>query len=369
MNFEFYMPVKVIQGSDCVTSHPEIWTSLGKKAFIVTGKSSAKKNGSQDDVEAALKACGMEFEVFDEIMSNPTIEVVYKGAEKMKACGADFVVGIGGGSPMDAAKVIALLYSQEIREEDLFSGNYKDCLPPKVMVPTTAGTGSEVTKAAILTNDRLQTKSSISTPLIFPTVSFLDAKYMMHMGRRTTVHTAIDALSHSLEGMLSSKATSISDILAKESISVIASCFGDLLSEGELSMEVREKLLYGSTLGGMVIAHTGTTAVHSMGYELTYFKGDDHGRANGLLLGGFLKLAKERAPERAEAILQALGMKDTAELSEMMEKLLKEKTKATEEEIQKFADIAMKAKNMRNGAFEVTRDDVVDMYRTACEKE
>lgn len=364
MNFEFYMPTRVIQGRDCVTAHPEIWKAMGKKALIVTGRSSAKKNGSQNDVVTALEACGIGYEVFDEIMSNPTVEVVYKGAEKMKACGADFVVGIGGGSPMDAAKVIALLYSQDIKEEDLFSGNYKDCLPPMVMIPTTAGTGSEVTKAAVLTNDRLQTKSSVSTPLIFPTVSFLDAKYTEHIGRRTTVHTAVDALSHSMEGMLSKKATKISDILAKESISVIASCFGSLLSEEELSADVREKLLYGSTLGGMVIAHTGTTAVHSMGYELTYFKGDDHGRANGLLLGGFLKMAEERVPERAKAVLEALEMKDSSELSEMMDKLLKEKTEASEEEIQKFADIAMKAKNIQNTVFEMTRDDVVALYRT-----
>lgn len=366
MNFEFYMPTKVIQGKDCVMSHPEIWKSLGKKAFIVTGRSSAKKNGSQDDVTAALEGCGMEYEVFDEIMSNPTIEVVYRGAEKMKKCGADFVVGIGGGSPMDAAKVIALLYSQDIKEEDLFSGNYEDCLPPMVMIPTTAGTGSEVTKAAILTNDRLETKSSVATPLIFPTVSFLDAKYMDKRGRRTTIHTAVDALSHSVEGMISKRATSISNILAKESIRYICGCFDVLLSQNEIPMEVRERLLYGSTLGGMVIAHSGTTAVHSMGYELTYFKGDDHGRANGLLLGSFLKLAEERIPETAREILQAMGMKNSEEFSACMDKLLGEKTKVAEEEIQKFTDIAMKAKNIKNAAFEMTRDDVVRVYRGGC---
>ncbi|RGY98438.1 iron-containing alcohol dehydrogenase family protein [Clostridium sp. AM58-1XD] len=365
MNFEFYMPTRVIQGKGCVRNHPEVWKSMGKKAFIVTGKSSAKKNGSQDDVTAALDECGISYEVFDEVMSNPTVEVVYRGAEKMKACGADFVIGIGGGSPMDAAKVIGLLYSQDIREEDLFSGNYEDCLPPMVMIPTTAGTGSEVTKAAVLMNDRLQTKTSVTSPLIFPKVSFLDARYMEQMGRRTTINTAVDALSHSMEGMISKKATSITNILAKESIRYICSCFDDLLSENEISLDVREKLLYGSTLGGMVIAHTGTTAVHSLGYELTYFKGDDHGRANGLLLGSFLKFAEERIPETAAQILEAMGMKDSAELSRMMDELLQEKTAMTDEEIQKFADIAMKAKNIKSSAFDVTREDVVEMYRKA----
>lgn len=363
MNFEFYMPTRVIQGKDCVRNSPEVWKNLGTKAFIVTGRESAKRNGSLDDVTAVLEECKIRYEVFDQIMSNPTVEIVYKGAEEMRACGADFVIGIGGGSPMDAAKAIALLSRQDIKEEELFSGNYEDCVPLTAMVPTTAGTGSEVTKAAVLMNDQLQTKTSITSPLIFPTVSFLDAKYMEHMGRRTTIHTAVDALSHSMEGMISKKAASITNILAKESISCICGCFEDLLSEKEISMDIREKLLYGSMLGGMVIAHTGTTAVHSMGYELTYFKGDDHGRANGLLLGGFLKLAEERIPDTAREILKAMGMESAVRLSWWMDRLLKEKTILTEEEIQKFSDIAMKAKNIQSAAFQMTRDDVVNLYR------
>ena len=117
MNFSFFMPTEVYQGRGCVKAHPEVWKRMGKKAFIVTGRGSAKKNGSQNDVLKALEEANIEYEIFDQIMSNPTIEVVYQGAARMKECKADFVVGIGGGSPMDAAKAIALLFSQDIPEE------------------------------------------------------------------------------------------------------------------------------------------------------------------------------------------------------------------------------------------------------------
>ena len=363
MNFSFFMPTEVYQGKGCVKAHPEVWKRMGKKAFIVTGQGSAKKNGSQNDVLKALEEANIEYEIFDQIMSNPTIEVVYQGTARMKECNADFVVGIGGGSPMDAAKAIALLFSQVIPEEELFSGNYKDCLPPMVMIPTTAGTGSEVTKAAVLTNDRLQTKTSISTPLIFPTVAFMDAVYMKDLGRKTTIHTAVDALSHSVEGMISKKSTKISDVLAEESIREICSCFAEIGGEKEISIETREKLLYGSMLGGMVIAHTGTTAVHSMGYELTYFKNFDHGYANGILLGEFLKLAEERMPEKAARIFRAMGVKDSDGVKQQMKSLLQWPESLTEEEIQTYTGIAMKAKNITNGQFEMTAEDVAAVYK------
>ncbi len=366
MNYSFYMPTRLIQGQGCVRRSAAVFASLGTKAFIVTGKHSARKNGSLDDVTAALTEAGLSWEVFDEIMSNPTIEVVYRGAERMRACGADFVIGIGGGSPMDSAKAIALLYSQEVKEENLFSGSYEDCLPPMAMIPTTAGTGSEVTQYAILTNDAKETKTSVASDLLFPTVAFLDAGYMKSLGRATTIHTAVDALSHNVEGMISKRATVISDALAKEGIRRFRLCLEALLSwdgQTELPLEVREELLCASTIGGMVIAHSGTTAVHSMGYELTYFHGTDHGRANGLLMAEFLKIAAERMPEKTADILEALSMNSVEELGEMLKALLGPEPPLTEEEALRYAAIAVQAKNIKNAPFELTEEEVREIYR------
>lgn len=364
MDYNFYMPTRIIAGKDCIVKNAPVFTSLGKKAMIVTGAASAKKNGSLEDVTKALQSVGVNYVIFDKIMSNPTIAIAYEGAGLAKKEKVNFIIAIGGGSPMDAGKAIALLASQTIKEEDLFSGNYKNQILPMVFVPTTAGTGSEVTQYSILTNDKAQTKTSIATPLLFPTIAFLDAKYMMGLGKTTTINTAIDALSHAVEGMLSARSTIMSNMLAAESIMAIADSLEDLKS-GKLSYERREKLLYASMLAGIVIAHTGTTAVHSMGYSLTYFKNIDHGRANGLLLGGFLDFVIQRKPELIYRILSLMGLSSIESLIAILDELLGEADSITEEEIKEYSKIAIKAKNIPNCAVIPELKDLEEIYRVS----
>ena len=224
MNYEYLMPTRVIFGRICIARHGALFGAFGKKALLVTGASSAKENGAQKDVTDALKAAGADYLVFDKVMSNPTIPCVYAGAAAAREQGADFIVAIGGGSPMDAGKAIALLAAQDVAPEDLFSGNYQHKVLPTVFVPTTAGTGSEVTQYSILTDDAAQSKTSISSPLIFPALAFEDAKYTERLPVRTTVYTAVDALSHLAEGMLSSRASPLSDTLAETGTRLSAVC-------------------------------------------------------------------------------------------------------------------------------------------------
>lgn len=361
MEFQFYMPTRVITGEDCIRKNKDAFKALGKKALIVTGARSAKVNGSEKDVTEALKLAEIEYIIFDKVMSNPTIACVYEGAAAAREAGADFVIAIGGGSPMDAGKAIALLAAQDISEDDLFKGQYENKVLPMAFVPTTAGTGSEVTPYSILTNDKAQTKTSIATPLLFPALAFLDGRYTKDLGITTTINTAIDALSHGIEGMISVKANPISDVLAKESIRQIGECFG-ALKEGTLTAAHREQLLYASMLAGVVIAHTGTTAVHSMGYSLTYFKDIDHGRANGLLLAEFMKLTAAGKPEVIDSILTAMGYKEIEELAKDLEELLGAKETITAEEIIKYSSIAIKAKNIGNCPVVPEEKDLVKIY-------
>lgn len=155
---QYYMPSKILMGEDCVQTNSEAFLKMGKKALIVTGEHSAKKNGSFDDIIKVLSSNGQTWALFDKIMSNPTIESVYEGAAIARSEQVDFIIAIGGGSPMDAAKAINLLACQDIPESELFRGQYTDEILPMVMVPTTAGTGSEVTPFAVLTDNRAQTK-------------------------------------------------------------------------------------------------------------------------------------------------------------------------------------------------------------------
>lgn len=362
MKVLFHMPTKVIIGKDCIKDNAQLLCSMGNKALIVTGANSAKRCGALDDVISALTAQGREYAVFDKVMANPTIECVYEGAAYAKQQKADFVIAIGGGSPMDAAKAIALLACQEIPEDKLFSGSYEDNVLPMAFLPTTAGTGSEVTPYAVLTNHKAQTKMSISSPLIFPKIAFLDAKYTMALPLSSTINTAIDALSHSIEGMLTVKANPMSDVFALQSIRDILSCF-DALRSGNLTFEDREKLLYASMLAGVVIAQTGTTVVHPMGYPLTYFKDVDHGRANGLILGHFLEFVHERNPQRVDQILSHVNLSSARELEDQLVSLLGKKEEVTLTEIEQYADSAIKAKNVQNTCVLLNRDDLVAIYR------
>ena len=368
MNLNFYMPTRIIMGEDCIKKQAVLMKDLGHKALIVTGTASAAKNGALKDITEALESQRITYDIYDKIRSNPSVESVYEGAQCARRFGSDFVIGIGGGSPMDAAKAIALLAIQDIREEELFSGKYAGGALPIILVPTTAGTGSEVTPYAILTNDIKQTKTSISTPLIFPKIAFLDARYTMTLPMTETIHTALDAFSHATEGMLTNKATELTDQLALDSIGRIAYCFKQLTPArlnnegGQLSLSIREKLLRGSLLAGIVIAHTGTTAVHSMGYCLTYFKNVDHGRANALLLPSFLRFYAKSDPEPVKKILNASGSASMDEFEAIFLRMLGEREEITQKELERYITIAAQAKNVLNSKVTPTREDMEYIY-------
>jgi alcohol dehydrogenase class IV len=365
MKINYSMPTRILMGENCVFEHRGFLGCLGAKALLVTGKHSARANGALDDVVKALEANRQAFFLYDQVMSNPTVDCAFDAAAAAQREGCDFVLAIGGGSPMDAGKAAAALAVQELKRSEIFGASFPKALPIAA-VPTTAGTGSEVTPYAILTNDIAQTKTSISSPAMFPQLALLDAGYMRDLSPVVTVNTAIDALSHAVEGMLSVRASALSDILAKESISIIAGCFDALKGEG-LDMAVRRNLLYASTLAGMVIANTGTTAIHSMGYMLTYFKHLDHGRANGLLFAEFLKFVEAREDakgrRRIPEILSALRMGSLDEFAAALEGLLGKREKVAAGELEQWAEKAIATKNIRNCVVELKKDELLEIFR------
>ena len=357
----FYMPTKVYQEWNAVANHAEEIASFGKKALIVTGRHSSKQNGSLADVMAALETCGTEYIVYDRIEENPSIATVMDAAGIGREQGADFVIGVGGGSPLDAAKAIAMMiHNRDTSSEVLYQKITLRALPV-VAVPTTCGTGSEVTPYAILTNHEKQTKKSIASPCLFPTYALLDAKYTKNLGLATTVNTAIDSLSHSVEGMMSKRANVMADVIAKEAVKIIASTFDDLIS-GELTEDDREKLLYASMLGGVVISQTKTTAVHAMGYSLTYFKNIDHGRANGLLLGEFTKYIERNDKDRVKEILSCMNLDSAEEFKNILAKILGDKEKFEIEELELYAEIAQNAGGTLNSMFVPSKDEILQIY-------
>ena len=303
------------------------------------------------------------YSVYDQTSANPTVRNVEEALALYQKEHCKALLAIGGGSAMDCAKALGARIACPKKTLGQLKGTLHVLhrIPLLIAVPTTAGTGSEVTPYAILTNHEKQTKKSIASPCLFPTYALLDAKYTKNLGLATTVNTAIDSLSHSVEGMMSKRANIMADIIAKEAVKIIASTFDDLIS-GELTEDDREKLLYASMLGGVVISQTKTTAVHAMGYSLTYFKNIDHGRANGLLLGEFTKYIERNDKDRVKEILSCMNLDSAEEFKNILAKILGDKEKFEKEELELYAEIAQNAGGTLNSMFVPSKDEILQIY-------
>lgn len=345
MDFHFLMPTEVFFGTECVTQHSDAFARYGKKALLITGKHSARVSGAFADVETALSRQSINWEVFDGVGENPTFAQVEAGVALARSFEPDMIIAIGGGSPLDAAKAIAMLAANEMPTAALFDGAYAMPPLPVLAIPLTAGTGSEVTPYAILTDDEKQTKRSFATPENFPKVAFLDARYTATLSEKVTVHTAVDALSHLVEGYLSRRATAPTDALAIAGMAAFAEVIASLKT-GAFSADDREKLLYASLLGGMVIAQTGTTVVHALGYSLTYFRHAPHGQANGLLMGAYLQYILPVCGEKIALLLKTLGLADLDAFSDLMRDLVGDGPLLSAEEVKQFAAIAIQANSI-----------------------
>lgn len=344
---QYYMPVRVISGRACVRDSSDILRPFGKRALILCGYRSADRNGAIADVSYALENARIESTVYRGVSPNPTVEQVREIADTSREQDCDFIIAIGGGSVIDAAKAAAVLTRNEITEEELFSKRAYDSVLPIIAIPTTAGTGSEVTQYSIITNTREETKSFVISDKIFPQIAFLDGAYMEDLPAAVTIHTAVDALSHAIEGYLAVRATACGRLLALESIRLIAPLLKKMTGPVGLSLEDRDQLLYASMLAGIVISQSGTTAVHAVGYSLTYFNHVDHGRANGLLMPGYLDFLQPARKDEITEILSAMGFSSLSEFRTLCSSLLKPE-RLTVEEIIKYSEIAIRAGNIQN---------------------
>lgn len=340
MEFLFSMPTRIFFGAECIRKNGSAMKAFGKRAMIVTGKHSARACGALDDVQAVLAENGIESVLFDKVENNPSVETVDEAAQLARAEKTEFIIGIGGGSPIDAAKAIAVLAANEDRKAlDLFRNDFQK-VQPIVAVPTTAGTGSEATPYSVLLRKDMETKVSFGTPQTFPTMAFLDTKYTMSLSENITINTAIDAFTHSLEGYLAKRSTVMSDALALSGIEAFGKCLPHLISF-TLDQEDRDNLMYASLIGGMVIAHTGVTIAHGMGYCYTYFHDIPHGKANGLLVREYLKYNAPACEQKIQKVLELLHCNTIDELGAYLELLIGKAPELTEEDVEKYTELTM----------------------------
>jgi len=368
MDVNFYNPVKILSGAGCLREYTG-FAEFGRRCMIVCGATSARRCGALADAEAALAACGVEYTVFDRIEQNPLAETCHAAGAAAREWSAEFILGIGGGSPLDAAKACAVFArNPELGPEDVYRDPAKLAALPVLCVPTTAGTGSEVTPYSIMTLRSAETKKSFTGENMWPRVAFLDAAYTASLPAYFTVSTAVDALSHAIEGYFSLKASLVSDSLAERACELILPVLRCMAAdeEQELTIAEREALLCGSTLAGMVISRTGTGFPHACGYKLTYFHGLPHGHANACFLADFLAFAAEAEPERAARLCAAGGIRDAVELAEILAAVLPEAPAITEEEAARYAAESAAAKNCRQSRRPVGETELLPIFRRLC---
>ena len=319
--------------------------NLGSRAIITTGKSSSK-NGSLEDLKKVLHSLKIDYEVYDRVGENPSFDMLRDARKIFESERIDFIIGLGGGSPMDFAKALGvLLANPKLDVSEIYNTEKYNRMIPVVAIPTTSGTGSEVTQYSVITNDEGH-KGGFGTDFTFPTLSFADPRYTITMPKKLTMSTGIDALCHAVEGFVSKRSTPIVKLLATKAIDLIKGNLERAMENPE-DYESREKMMYASTLAGMVIAQSGTTVNHAFGYPVTTFKGVRHGQATGMFLTETLKVMME---ENKEVVLEVLETFEGLEgLEEFLERVgvYDADVEITDEDVESWAERTSKAKHLR----------------------
>ena len=301
MNDIIYMPAKCVCGEDAVINSSSLLSKLGKKCLILTGGSGAKKSGALADAETALKNENIGYEVFDGIGENPLVSACHKAGEAARKAEADFILGIGGGSVLDASKAVAIYASNpDLAPLDIYKRVYNNKPLPVALIGTTAGTGSEVTAVAVLTNDETGVKKSISGADCYAAVSYCDPKYTYSVPYKTTVSTALDAFAHAVEGYFTVKCNGTVRLWAEKCIPLIYKCLKELAGKDYVPENLRDDLYYGSIYAGLVINTCGTAFPHPLGYVLTENFGIPHGMACAAFFAPYIDRCAEFAPEKAK---------------------------------------------------------------------
>jgi alcohol dehydrogenase len=359
--YRYFMPTKVFFGNEVWEKYGDMLCECGKKALIVTGKNSARLSGALDDVLNELNKYKIDSVIFDEIIENPDLTSVEKGRDIFRNEGCDFIIGIGGGSPIDAAKAIGVMASNNLVGNEIYDSSKMKTVCPLVAIPTTSGTGSEVTSSSVISNRSENRKAGYSSELNFPKLAYLLPKYTMSLSPKVTRDTAVDALSHLLEGLYSHRRTPIIEPLIHEGVRLI---YDNLITaiENPNDEQAREKLMLASMYGGITIAQTGTTLQHSIGYPLTAEFEISHGLANGIVMKDLMELYYPVIKGELNRLFNALNI-EKENFYNWLEMLdLVADIDISEEFLDKRIPEVMKSRNMNNNPFEIKEDSIRKIY-------
>ena len=307
MSYKFFMPAISLMGADCLKDAGDQVGELGfKKALIVTDKVLGQI-GIVKKVTDVLDNKNIDYAIYDETKPNPTVKNVNDGLALLKEKECDFVISLGGGSAHDCAKGIALLATNggEIKDYEGVDKSKKPQLP-MVGINTTAGTGSEMTLFAIITDEERHIKMALVDKHLTPIIAVNDPMLMLAMPKSLTAATGMDALTHAIEAYISTAATPITDACAEKAIELISNYLVNAVENGQ-DVEARDMMAYAEYLAGMAFNNASLGYVHAMAHQLGGFYNLPHGVCNAILLPHVQEYNKSTSASRLAKIAKIMG--------------------------------------------------------------
>lgn len=375
--FKFMCKPEIVWGENSVSCLPEAIKSLGGKKVLLVADKNFAATDAFGEIKGILKSQGAGFSVFDKLQGEPSTETGDECASFGLEEKCDVVCGIGGGSTLDTAKAASVLITNRGSVRD-YQGLNKVPGPglPKIMVPTTAGTGSEVTFTAVFIRTDEKKKGGINSPFLYPEAAILDPLLTVTVPPAVTASTGLDALCHAIESFISLKANFLTEAVSLNAIKLIWDSLPAVYENGKL-VEHRANMLYGSFLAGAGLANAGVTAVHSISYPLGGVFGVAHGTGNGLLLPYVLEFDMPEAAGKIARIAGYTGVAGGSDIEkatafiDAIKNLLKKfsiprlkELGISPENFGSLAQDAMKiAVPIENNPKPVTASDIVEIYR------
>jgi len=380
--FSFTGARKIVFGSGAFEQLLEYVHGLKGSKPLVVLDGNLSSAGFKERVSGLFENDGMDYILFDRVEGEPPLDLADEGAEIALKEKCDLVVGIGGGSAMDVAKAVSVIAANKGRAKD-YLGLNKVPGPglPKIMVPTTAGTGSEVTFTSVFIRKKLKKKEGMNSPWLYPELALIDPVLTLSVPPNVTAATGIDALCHAIESYTSINSSPMSELVSLEAIRLISSDLRTCVHDGS-NLRARENVLLGSLYAGLGLANAGVTAVHSLSYPLGGKYGISHGVANTVLLPYVMRFNLPGAVEKFAVVAEAMGefiddlsLREAANLAvEAVEELIEdcdmdislEELGVGEEDFSELAKVAMTvARPLENNPRKVTMEDAIEIYEEA----
>lgn len=380
-SFSFTIPQNIKFGAGTLDLLPDLAKELGKsKGYIISGPH-LNKIGMVAKCRKALKNAGMESECFTETEGNPSTDTVVKATEGFKKSKADFIVAFGGGSPLDVAKAMAVLatYGGNIVDYE-GAGKVMGPVVPMIAIPTTAGTGSEVTAFSVITDHSRNYKLTVVSNYLLPAYVILDPDLIATVPANTAAACGIDAMVHALEAYISKAASPFSDIFAREALRLIGGSIRDYVADRS-NPAACESMTVGSLFAGIAFSHARLGNVHAMSHPVSAYFDVPHGVANAILLPTVVDFNKDAAdPEKYRYIYGCISKDMGADINFTPDMLATEirmlnyelgilptlsDIGVTSDKFEQMADDAMKSGNIQCNPQFTMKNDILKLYEQA----